>query len=103
MIMARSFSVSHGILAALQSSVRAIETKSFYRVGGGVQSSVDDCCGDEPRPAVNRLTTARFADLLYRVSGFQINLPLARRPRHRTACAILNNSTGKITKLRPKL
>ena len=78
--------------APLQSKLlRAIETRSFFRVGGVRKVQVNVRIVAATNRDVNQVVadgTFR-ADLLYRVNSFQINLaPLARTPRrHRAARA----------------
>lgn len=70
--------------APLQSKLlRAIETRSFFRVGGVRKVSVDVriVAATNRDPAVVTNDGSFRADLLYRINGFQIDLPpLRERP-----------------------
>ncbi len=70
--------------AALQSKLlRAIETRSFYRVGGVRKVQVDVRIIAATNRDLNRIIADETfrSDLLYRINGFQISLPpLRERP-----------------------
>jgi DNA-binding NtrC family response regulator len=85
----------------LQSKLlRALETKSFFRVGGVRKVEVDvrviAATNRDPQQAIG---TGHFrADLLYRINSFEINIPPLRERREDIiplACHILQNLAGK--------
>lgn len=69
---------------SLQSKLlRALETKSFFRVGGLRKTEVDvRLITATNRPAAESVASGLFrADLLYRINSFEINIPPLRERR----------------------